>query len=59
MAERPGWARDFNKPKGIETRRVRGDQQPCERPWRHGPKTGRSRRPRVATWARPPQDEVH
>ena len=38
---------------------VRGDQHPCERSWRHGPKTGRSRRPRVATWARPPQDEVH
>lgn len=55
MAERPGWARNFNKPKGTETRRMRGDRHPCERSWRHGPKTGRSRRSRTAAWARLPR----
>ena len=59
MAERPGWTRDFNRLKGTKTRHMRGDQHPCERSWRHGPKTGRSRRPRVAAWARPPRDEAH
>lgn len=59
IAERPGWARDFNRPKGTETRRMRGNQHPCERSRRHGPKTGRSKRSRVAAWARPPQDEAH
>ena len=59
MAERPVWTRDFSRPKGTETRRMRGDRHPYERSWRHGPKTGRSKRSRVAAWARPPQDEAH
>ena len=59
MAERPGWARDFNRPKGTETRRMRGDQHSRERSWRHGPKTGRPRRSRTAAWARPSRDEAH
>lgn len=59
MAERPGWARDFNRPTGTETRRMRGDRHPCERSWHHDPKTGWPRRPRIAAWTGPPRDEVH
>ena len=44
MAERPGWAGDFDRPKGTEARRMRGNWYPCERSWRHDPKTGRSRK---------------
>ena len=59
MAERPGWARNFSRPKGTETRRMRGDQHPCKRSWHHDPKTGWPRRPRIAAWTGPPRDEVH
>jgi len=44
MAEKPGWVRDFDRPKGTEARHIRGNWYPCERSWRYDPKTGRSRK---------------
>ena len=44
MAERPGWAGDFDRPRGTEARHIRGNWYPCERSWRYDPKTGRSRK---------------
>lgn len=41
MAEGPGWAGGLGRPRGAETRRVRGNRRPRERSWRHGPRTGR------------------
>ena len=44
MAEKPGWVRDFDRPKGTEVKHIRGNWYPCERSWRYGPKTGQSRK---------------
>lgn len=44
MAEKPDWVRGLDRPRGIETRRMRGKWRLCERSWRYDPKTGRSRK---------------
>ena len=44
MAEKPDWVRDFDRPKGTEIKRIRGNWYLYERSWRYDPKIRRSRK---------------
>ena len=44
MAEKPGWVRDFDRPKGTEVKHIRGNWYLYERSWRYDPKIRRSRK---------------
>ncbi len=44
MAERPDWVAGFDRPKGTETRHIRGRWYLYERSWRYDPETRRSRK---------------
>ena len=44
MAEKPDWVAGFDRPKGTEIKRIRGNWYLYERSWRYDPKIKRSRK---------------